>query len=61
MEEQKPTTKKTFSNSTRRGGGQRGPGGRRDGGRGERVAPEFDQQILTIRRVVRVVKGKVQK
>jgi small subunit ribosomal protein S5 len=57
MEEQKPTTKKTFSNSTRRGGGQRGPGGRRDGGRGERVAPEFDQQILTIRRVVRVVRG----
>jgi len=42
-----------------RGGGQRGSdrGGRRGGGREERVRPEFDQKMLNVRRVARVVAG----
>jgi len=35
-------------------GGPRRPGG---GGRGERAKPEFDQKIISIRRVTRVVSG----
>lgn len=38
-----------------RGGGR--DGGRRGGRRGERVRPEFDQKIVNIRRVTRVVAG----
>ena len=45
----------------RRGPGGRGPGGRgrgrRGGGRFERQKPEFDQKIISIRRVTRVVAG----
>jgi small subunit ribosomal protein S5 len=47
----------------RRAPGGNRPGGSREGGRGgraprsERVKPEFDQKILDIRRVVRVVSG----
>ena len=42
----------------RRGGGER-RGGRRNrrGGRQERVRPEFDQKIVSIRRVTRVMAG----
>lgn len=39
-----------------RPGGNR-PGGRRPGGRPERAKPEFDQKIIDIRRVTRVVAG----
>ena len=38
-----------------RGGGDRG--GRRGGGREERTRPEFDQKMLGVRRVARVVAG----
>lgn len=38
-------------------GGGRGPGGPRKGGNFERVKPEYDQKILAIRRVTRVVSG----
>lgn len=41
-------------------GDRRGPGrkpGKRFGKRGERPKPEFDQKIISIRRVTRVVKG----
>jgi small subunit ribosomal protein S5 len=46
----------------RRGGTDRRGGGnnrrsRRGGGRGERVRPEFDQKIISIRRVTRVMAG----
>lgn len=40
-------------NNDRRGGGRRG----RRGGRQERVRPEFDQKIVSIRRVTRVMAG----
>ncbi|MEI6494674.1 MAG: 30S ribosomal protein S5, partial [bacterium] len=46
-----------------RPGGDRGPAGRRPGGRGpsrfskERVKPEYDQKMISIRRVARVVAG----
>ncbi len=49
--------------TTGRGGGDRGGssrergGGRRGGGREERVRPEFDQKMLNVRRVARVVAG----
>ncbi len=55
---------KTTSNSTARGSRGPRPGGagargpRRDGGaRFERAKPEYDQKILAIRRVTRVVSG----
>ena len=38
-------------------GGGRGQGGPRKGGNFERVKPEYDQKILVIRRVTRVVSG----
>ncbi len=43
----------------RGGGGQRGSGGGRRGGgaREERARPEFDQKMLNVRRVARVVAG----
>lgn len=41
-------------NNDRRGGGNRRP---RRGGRPERVRPEFDQKIVSIRRVTRVMAG----
>lgn len=40
-------------NNDRRGGGRR----QRRGGRQERVRPEFDQKIISIRRVTRVMAG----
>ena len=41
-----------------RGGGRGGDrGGRRGGGREERARPEFDQKMLNVRRVARVVAG----
>lgn len=40
----------------KRGGGKK-PGGKRFGKRGERQKPEFDQKIVSIRRVTRVVAG----
>lgn len=45
--------------SRRRGGGGDRRGGRRPrrGGRQERVRPEFDQKIISIRRVTRVMAG----
>lgn len=43
-------------NNDRRGGGSGGRRGRR-GGRQERVRPEFDQKIVSIRRVTRVMAG----
>lgn len=47
------------SSSPSQGQGGRGRGGRpqRSGGRGERVKPEFDQKIVSIRRVTRVMAG----
>ena len=46
------------SSGTRGGqGGGRGQGGPRKGGNFERVKPEYDQKILAIRRVTRVVSG----
>lgn len=53
----------TFSGGHRGGGGKRGGqrpdrGGRRgNGSREERVRPEFDQKMLNVRRVARVVAG----
>jgi len=38
-------------------GGRRGQWGRRDGGRAPRVKPEFEQKIVQIRRVTRVIAG----
>ena len=47
-----------FPQGGRSGGGQRGGrGGRRGGQRGERAKPEFDQKIISIRRVTRVMAG----
>jgi small subunit ribosomal protein S5 len=47
------------SRRPRRGGGDRQSGRRprRGGGRPERVRPEFDQKIISIRRVTRVMAG----
>lgn len=56
METSKPTTQN-------RGGGQRfggrggRPGGRSGGGRPERPKPEYDQKMLALNRVARVVRG----
>jgi small subunit ribosomal protein S5 len=52
----------SFSSGPRTGGGQRSGGGKggapRKGGAGfERAKPEYEQKILTIRRVTRVVSG----
>ncbi|MEI6316153.1 MAG: 30S ribosomal protein S5 [bacterium] len=48
----------SFGSSPRGGqGGGRGQGGPRKGGNFERVKPEYDQKILAIRRVTRVVSG----
>ena len=41
----------------RRGGDRRGGRRQRRGGRGDRVKPEFDQKIVSIRRVTRVMAG----
>jgi len=41
----------------RRGGQQSGGRRQRRGGRGDRVKPEFDQKIVSIRRVTRVMAG----
>lgn len=41
----------------KRGSGGRRPGGKKFGKRGERPKPEFDQKIVSIRRVTRVVAG----
>ena len=40
-----------------RGGNRRGSSGKRFGRREERVRPEFDQKIISMRRVTRVVAG----
>ena len=58
----KPTARKPFDKNRRPGGnngkgGQRSRGGRRGGGRGDRQKSEFDQKIISIRRVTRVVSG----
>ncbi len=47
------TFQKNFQKGNRRGGGGRRGGGRR----AERVRPEFDQKIVSMRRVTRVVAG----
>lgn len=49
-----PRQRRGGSGGDRRGGGQRRP---RRGGRGERSRPEFDQKIVNIRRVTRVMAG----
>jgi len=61
----RPTPRQGGFDGNRRGsggggrGGARGGGGRRGsgGGREERVRPEFDQKMLGVRRVARVVAG----
>ena len=50
-------TKTTHTRDTRDAGGRRSGGGRRGGSSFNRVKPEFDQKILDIRRVTRVVAG----
>lgn len=63
-----PVSESTEATGTERGRGPRGQGGqggdrrnqrrpRRAGGRPERVRPEFDQKIISIRRVTRVMAG----
>lgn len=48
-----PRRRRSGSNDRRGGGGRR----QRRGGRQERVRPEFDQKIVSIRRVTRVMAG----
>ncbi|MES2953639.1 MAG: 30S ribosomal protein S5 [Patescibacteria group bacterium] len=57
-----PRDQKSFGNRPGGRGGRGGPGGGRPGGRDrgparERVKPEFDQKIIDLRRVTRVVAG----
>ena len=53
---QNPRANSTRDNSSPRGG-DRKPGGRRGGSSFGRPKPEFDQKIINIRRVTRVVAG----
>jgi small subunit ribosomal protein S5 len=50
-------TSERKSDSSRHGRGERGRGGRRPVRRDARVKPEFDQKIVSLRRVTRVVAG----
>lgn len=50
---EKPKMEKRFTGFS----GERVKNTRRTGGRGERVKPEFDQKMINIRRVARVVSG----
>ncbi len=52
-----PTDRRNRRDSNRRGGGQQQRRGRRGGRREERVRPEFDQKIVSLRRVTRVMAG----
>ena len=54
----RPARRPRRGGNDRRGGGGRGGDRRqRRGGRGDRVKPEFDQKIVSIRRVTRVMAG----
>ena len=52
-----PRNRRGGGNDRRRGGDRRGGRRNRRGGRQERVRPEFDQKIVSIRRVTRVMAG----
>lgn len=57
MDTQKTKQKNTFNNNHRSSNYRKGGNGNRGRGRFERPKPEFDQKVVSIRRVTRVVKG----